>query len=95
MSDIRIDVDAIERRIDSLSDVDAQDTPVSDVAPEVIADVQALIKELRRQHEVNERWSSSWQAILSANAAAWQERVAFLEEQNGKLIAIIEEGDSK
>lgn len=91
MSDCRIDLDAIRLRTMSLSFDEVQNNPISDVAPEVTADVTALIGEVRRLLEVQDRWSAGWQGIIEANTTAWIDRVKFLEEREAQLIKIIEE----
>lgn len=40
-----------------------------------------LVSEIQRLAEVCARWSASWRQIVTANAAAWEDRVRELEDQ--------------
>lgn len=95
MSDCRINLDAIERRVKGLADPNELDGRelLDDFLPEITADIDELIGEIRRLLTVQDRWSSGWQGIVAANTEAWVDRVTFLEEQNRQLMAIIEGND--
>lgn len=48
-----------------------------------------LAAEVRRLEEVNQRWASSWRAIVKANTDAWVEQVTELKARVEMLEGLI------
>ncbi|QFG10357.1 hypothetical protein J4U00_gp123 [Mycobacterium phage DyoEdafos] len=48
-----------------------------------------LVAEIQRLHDVNQRWSESWQGIVKANADAWVHQVTELKSRVALLEGLL------